>query len=203
MAKRMKSNVKFSNVDILSFMDDVVQKHTKQYQSDFEIDKEILYRAADSQEQQDRVFVWLCRTAGTWCLLERNVFLKDTSENSIFNFYMEQTSEPILAYLIEIASGTQDSVMGNVYALNYAEYYRHIHVESLDAETIVLKYEHGCRTKMAYEHINGYPDTDYGKLVSVQCQPHSQEELSRLLWSERQGRDRFKEENPAAYIADL
>lgn len=42
MAKRIKSNTKFSNVDILDFMKKVVEKHTRYYQSDFEIDKETL-----------------------------------------------------------------------------------------------------------------------------------------------------------------
>lgn len=39
MARRIKSNTKFSNVDILDFMKKVVEKHTRYYQSDFEIDK--------------------------------------------------------------------------------------------------------------------------------------------------------------------
>ena len=72
MASRIKNRTKFSNVDILSFMGNVVQKHTKHYQSDFEIDREMLTEAADRQEQQDKTFIWLCRTAGTWLLLERN-----------------------------------------------------------------------------------------------------------------------------------
>ena len=38
----MLEKTKFSNVDILEFMGKVVEKHTKFYQSDFEIDKEIL-----------------------------------------------------------------------------------------------------------------------------------------------------------------
>ena len=84
MAERIKSKTKFSNVDILDFMKKVVEKHTRYYQSDFEIDKEILWRAAVRQEQQDKTFIWLCRTHGTWCLLEKNVFLKDTREHITF-----------------------------------------------------------------------------------------------------------------------
>ena len=87
MAKRIKSNTKFSNVDILDFMKKVVEKHTRYYQSDFVIDKETLRRAAVRQEHQEKTFIWLCRTHGTWCLLERNVFLKDTSEYIKFNLY--------------------------------------------------------------------------------------------------------------------
>lgn len=203
MANRITSKVKFSNVDILSFMGNVVQKHTKHYQSDFEIDKEILHRAAEKQEQRDKTFIWLCRTAGTWLLLERNVFLKDTREFNTFTFYAEQTSDPILAYVIEIMSGAQDSVMGNVYVLDYPEHYKHVQAASLKAETVVMQYEHGCRTQSADERISGYPDMEYGKLLSVQYQPHSQEDLTGLLWNERQERKCFKEENPSAYIALL
>ncbi len=203
MAKRIKSNVKFSGVDVLAFMGEVVQKHTQFYQSDFEIDKEILHRAADSQERQYKAFVWLCRTAGTWCLLERNVYLKNTREYNTFSFYAEQTSDPILAYLIEVTGGAQDSVIGNVYVVDYPEHYNHVHSVSLDAETVVLTYEHGCRTQRAEEHINGYPDMEYGRLQSVQYQPHSQEELSGVLWNERHRRERFKEGNVSVFIASL
>lgn len=203
MARRTKSNVKFSGVDVLAFMGDVVQKHTQHYQSDFEIDKEMLCRAADRQEKQDKTFVWLCRTYGTWCLLERNVFLKDTREYNTFTFYMEQTSEPILAFLIEIISGTGDSITGNIYALDYATYYNHVRSVSLNAESVLLQYEHGYRIRKATEHVSGYPDKDYGTLVSIQYQPHSQEELTGLLWRERQDRVCYKESTRNAYIARL
>ena len=203
MASRIKSRTKFNNVDILSFMWNVVQKHTKHYQSDFEIDREILTEAADRQEQQDKTFIWLCRTAGTWLLLERNVFLKDAREFNTFCFYAEQTSDPVLAFLVEVTGGAQGSVMGNVYALDYMAHYNHVHSVSLKAETVILKYEHGCRTRSADARISGYPDMEYGRLQSIQYHPHSQEELTELLWNERQERKCFKEGNPSAYIAKL
>ena len=62
-----KKNIKFSNINILEFMNQVVKKHTRHYQSDFEIDREILQEAAQRRERQDMTFVWLCRTCGTWC----------------------------------------------------------------------------------------------------------------------------------------
>lgn len=203
MARRIKSRTKFSNVDILSFMGDVVQKHTRHYQSDFEIDKEILTKAADRQEQQDKTFVWLCRTAGTWLLLERNTLLKDTREFNTFSFYAEQTSDPILAFVVEVTGGAQGSVMGNIYALDYMAHYKHIQTASLKSETVVMQYEHGCRTKSADDRISGYPDMEYGKLLSVQYHPHSQEELRELLRNERQERKCFKEGNPSEYITKL
>lgn len=49
-------------MDILEFMGQVVEKHTKHYQSDFEIDEKMLLEVVDRQEQQDKTFIWLCRT---------------------------------------------------------------------------------------------------------------------------------------------
>ncbi len=202
MASTIKSKVKFSNVDILSFMAQVVEKHTKHYQSDFEIDKEILTEAADRQKQRDKTFIWLCRTSGTWLLLERNVFLKGTSENNTFTFYAEQTSDPILAYVIEITSGAQDSITGNVYVLDYMAHYDHVCTVSLKAETVVIQYERGCRVRKADERIDGHPDAEYGNLVSVH-QPHSEDELKALLQKERQEGVCYREGCANTYISRL
>lgn len=201
MAERIKSKTKFSNVDILDFMKKVVEKHTRYYQSDFEIDKEILWRAAVRQEQQDKTFIWLCRTHGTWCLLEKNVFLKDTKEHITFNYYAEQTTESVLAFVIEITSNTQDSIMGNVYTLDYTAHCNHVRSVSLCPEMVLMQYEHGSRVRKADERIDGYPDTEYGKLVSIQYKPHSEEALTALLQRERKEGVCYREGCANAYIA--
>lgn len=203
MASRIKSKIKFSNVDILEFMERVVEKHTKFYKSDFQIDKETLRRVADRQEQQDKIFIWLCRTAGTWLLLERNTLLKDTREFHTFSFYAEQTSDPILAFVVEVTGGAQGSVIGSIYALDFMAYYKHIQTASLKSETVVMQYEHGYRTQSADDRISGYPDMKYGKLLSIRFQPHSEEELTMLLWKEQQERRNYKEKDQSKYIANL
>ncbi len=203
MANKVKNNEKFTNVDILQFMGQVVKKHTTHYQLDFEIDKKILIEAAYKQEQQDRTFIWLCRTHGTWCLHERDVFLKDTREYNTFMFYMEQTREPVLAFVIEVTGACNNIVYGNLYAIDYKSFYKHVRDIALDTAYVVMKYEHGIRTKNANAHIDAYPDKEYGEFQSFQSQPSSQEELKDLLWRERLERTSFPERNPSAYIASL
>lgn len=203
MAGRIKGRTKFSNLDILDFMGKVVEKHTRYYQSDFQIDQEILLESADRQEQEDKTFIWLCRTAGTWLLTERNVFIKDTREYNTFTFYAEQTNDTILAYVVEITDSRPGFLTGNVYALDYLEYYGRICSISVKPESVIMQYEHGCRTKGADERISSFPDTEYGILHSIQYQPHSEEELRVLLEKERQERGRFREGDPGAYIAGL
>lgn len=201
MARKVKSNEKFSNVNILGFMGEVVKKHTQHYQSDFEIDKKILAAAAEQQEQQ--TFIWLCRTHGTWLLHERDVFIKNTREYNTFSFYMEQTNEPILAFVIEVTGAYNNTVYGNLYAVNYEAFYKHVKDSALDEAYIVMKYEYGIRIKNAYAHIDAYPDKEYGEFQSFQSQPSSQEELKDLLCRERLERTRFPERNSSAYIASL
>lgn len=199
MEKKGRDRIKFSNIDIFEFMGGVVKKHTRYHQSDFLIDKEMMIRATYSQEQQEKTFIWLCRTSGTWCLLERNVFLKDTSENKIFNFYAEQTDDLILAFVIEIKSKCGSPVTGDIYVLDHKKHYQHVKETSINAETVLLKYEHGERIQRADIPIDIYPDMGYGELKSIQYQPHSQKELSGLLSRERQERKRFKESDPYSY----
>ena len=203
MRNNSKSKVRFSSVDILSFMNEVVQKHTKYYQSDFEIDKEILLEAAEKQKQQYKTFLWLCRECGTWCLQERDIFLKDTREYNTCRFYKEQTTEPILAFIIEVISATTNSVIGNIYVIDYAEYYHHVLTVSLPTKSILFQYEHGCRIREPEAIINGYPDMEYGKFLSIQHQPHSQEQLAGVLQREKQERKCFIEGDPEKYLAKL
>ena len=74
---------------------------------------------------------------------------------------------------------------------------------SLPTESIVFQYEHGCRIREPEAIINGYPDMEYGKFLSIQHQPHSQEELAGVLQREKQERKCFIEGDPEKYIAML
>lgn len=195
--------MKFSDIDMKHFMGRVVQEHTRHYQSDFEIDKKMLWEAAGCQDKQEKVFLWLCRTAGTWLLSEGNVFLKDTSENNIFNYYVEQSSDHVLAFAVKIKKAVGDAVIGDIYVLDYPAYYRHIQSVGLSAETVILQYEQEERIVKADAVPGACPDMEYGKLMSIRYLPHKQEELEELLWRERQERERYKEGDPDAFIEGL
>lgn len=198
-----KNYMKFSHIDLLSFMGQVVQKHTKHYQSDFEIDKKMLWETAEQQESQNQTFLWLCRTAGTWLLLERNVLLRGTSENNTFRFYAEQSIDSILAFAVRATDVVKSSIIGDVYVLDYRAYYTHVCNVSICTETVLLQYEHGIRIEKANFSIKNYTDAEYGKLLSVQYQPHSQKKLEELLQKKQQERDKFPEGDPGIYIESL
>lgn len=55
--KNMRKGTKFINTDILKVMKGVVDSHVKYYQSDFDIDTELIKEAALKKERTDRGFI--------------------------------------------------------------------------------------------------------------------------------------------------
>lgn len=190
----MKNRTKFVNIDILSVMKGIADTHVRHYQSDFDIDAESLKEAALKPERADRIFVWMCRTSGTWLLNERNLFIRGTHENNTFCFYAEQKYKDILCYVVEVKSLDRDTVMGNLYSLDYSEHYKYVQTAAVQAGNIVLHYERGQRTMQPSEHFNTLPDAEYGKYESFQFQPESPEQLECVLMDEKRTRNRFKED---------
>ncbi len=195
-------NIKFTNVNLLDVMGSVVEAHTQFYQSDFDIDAKALREAAVSSKEQDKRFIWLCRTMGTWCLRERDVFLTDTHEHNTLRFYREQTHEPILAYAVEVKYQTMGSVIGNLYSLNYDDFYSHVASVSLRSTSVLMHYERGEIVKPVSQ-FNICPDYDFGELQGFQFFPDDEGALRTLLRDEKRNRELFTEGDFNAYLASL
>lgn len=190
----MRKKTKYMNTDILSVMREITDRHMKYYQSDFEYDIATIREAAAKPERTDRIFVWLCRTHGTWLLRERDVFIQGTAQNSIFTFYAEQTKDNILAFVVEVAALNGDTVKGNIFCLSYADYYKHVCKAAVQAGSIIITYENGQRTIPPEQHFGAYPDYELGAFVSYKFVPESPEQLEMVLLNEKRTRNKFKED---------
>lgn len=183
---------KFENVNILASLDAIMRQNTAFYQSDFEIDKEIIQRAAASPAAEDKRILWLSRPSGTYCFRERDVFLKDTRQHNTWRFYGEQTRDHILAYAVTI-TGTEDGkIKGDLYELDYPQHFKHVAEQALPADTVTLHYEHGSRTQPATQRFDGYPDPQLGEFVRGETQPNAPDALRFLLQQEQRERERLK-----------
>ena len=190
----MRKGTKYMNTDILKAMQTIVDGHVKYYQSDFEHDIVTLKEAAVKAERTDRIFIWLCRPCGTWLLREKDVFIQGTHENSVFTYYAEQTRDSILAFVVEVVGADGDTVKGNIYALDYRNYYARVKDVAVPAQSISITYEHGKRIISASEHFNALPDSKLGKFVSFEFMPESPEQLEMVLMNEKRNRECFEEE---------
>ena len=102
--------VKFIDVDIIYCLKQIVKKNTVFFQTDFEIDKIIFKEYAESDNSEDKYWLWMARFHGTHCLRERDVFIKDTAEHNAWIYYEDSKSQHILSYAVEI-TGVYDGVI--------------------------------------------------------------------------------------------
>ena len=194
---------KFENVDILKSLKAIMQTHTQHFQSDFDIDRETLKQAAKSPNPEDKKQLWLCRPAGTWCLRERDTFIKGSREHNTFCFYAEQTRDKILAYAVELTGIEKGRVTGNLYELDYKKLYEHVKDVSVPAGNTKLIYENGERTQEAEKRITGDADPDLGKFLSFEEQPKNPAALQGVLRDEKHSRDHFRSGDIKAHIETL
>ncbi len=190
----MKTGTKILSTDILKAMQMIVENHVEHYQSDFEHDIKTLKEAAVKTERTDRIFVWLCRTCGTWLLREKDVFIRGTRENNTFCFYAEQTRDNVLCFVAEISSLEGNAVRGNLYAFDYPEYYQRVKAAAVSPGSVIVAYEKGRRILPPTAHFGAYPDYELGRFVSFRFVPESAEQLETVLINEKRIRERFKEE---------
>ncbi len=194
---------KFENVDIIASLDAVMKQNTGFFQSDFDIDKEIIARAAASPNAEDKTLLWLSRPSGTHCFRERDVFLKDTAPHNTWRFHKEQTRDRILAYAVELTGIEDGKIKGNLYELDYAQHYERVKVKELPADTNALIYEYGRVEQPAKQWLNGNEHPQFGKFERFEAQPNDPEALRDLLQEEKRSRDKLTLGDFKAHIAAL
>lgn len=112
---------KYTDVDIVAELQKLVDSHVDSYKEDFDIDKRIIRRAAESQNPEDKTLMWFCRPHGTHCLNENQVFIQGTRDYNTFRFYAEQTYDECVARVIIPKTLKHGKVFGDVFEINYRE----------------------------------------------------------------------------------
>ena len=179
---------KFENVDVIASLEAIMKQNTAFYQSDFDIDKQILQKAAISPIPEGKRLLWFSRPSGTCCFRERDVFLKDTRQHNTWRFYGEQTHDTILAYAVELTGTEQGKIKGNLYELDYPQHFREVIEKSISADNYTLLYEHGELTKPAGQYFDGNTDPQLGKFIRFEAQPNDPEALKSLLGEQKKKR---------------
>lgn len=77
---------KYTDVDIVAELQKLVDSHVDSYKEDFDIDKRIIHRAAESRNPEEKTLMWFCRPHGTHCLNENQVFIQGTRDHNTFRF---------------------------------------------------------------------------------------------------------------------
>lgn len=170
---------KFCDCNIIKVLYEVMRHHTEYYQSDFEIDKKIFWETALSQDM-DKGLLWMCKPSGTHCLSETDAYIKGTHAHNSWMFYGEQTSDPIIAYAVEIKDIVGDEIIGDLYELRYGRHFKEVKAKALPAESIVLTYSDGGKKTMPYTP-NWGSQISYDNLDSARILPADLEQTEKMV----------------------
>lgn len=185
--------------DILAFLGRVVQENTEHYRSDFVYDTATLTKAIWEPRIEDRIFYWMSRPAGTWCLKEREVFLRGTSAHSIWTHYAE-APERIRAYCVIVTGQENGHITGEIIPLDYPAQVRRVQAHALPTARIIIQYESGHTVTMPFpEHTRTIPTIlpEHGGISRVYYEPDSEEELARIILEERRQQTGKVKKSPA------
>lgn len=177
-------------IDIIPFLEGIVAENTHHYQSNFAYDEKRLQAAMLEISQEDRTFLWMSRPCGTWCFLERDIFIRDTQAHTVWTNedYIAEAGQ-IKAYRIIVAPGRQGAfVLGKVTPLNYGEQVQRVKQYAIHAETVGLTFADGTELEMscaAYsKSLHGLINT-HGQIEHIYYKPRNEAELNSILRAER------------------
>ena len=166
--------------NILAFLAQIVQKNTRAYPEDFDLDAKKLWDSAQDPNMENRAFYWMSRPHGTWCVREREVFLDDTNANCIWTHYAAYP-DGILAYRIVVEGIRDGKLAGKVIPIDYAKQVRRVMQSALPVAKIQYrdKNEHFCEDSYSAFMNSTLPFED--GIHDIRYVPESEAELQRII----------------------
>lgn len=176
-----------NEIELIPFLSKIITQNTTAYQGDFQHDIATLHRAMGEAQEENRAFCWMSRPHGTWCVREREVFLRESEAHAIWTHY-ENNAEGIIAYRVIVAGDSRGDPMGRVWKLNYPEQVQRVKQAALPVETVTLFFGEMPPVTMPYGELHGSRlrlAEQYGKPERIRYAPQDEAELARVIAAER------------------
>ncbi|NBJ00949.1 hypothetical protein D3Z62_12505 [Lachnospiraceae bacterium] len=186
---------KFINIDLLENLEKIMRINTRSYQSDFERDRETLMDAAanaDTVPLRDRIYLWMSRSCGTWCVKEKDVFLEPTCAHTIWSYYADETSQRIRAYAVEVMGIEDKKAVGNLYPLDYRKHVDSVKHAAIPADRIRMVYEKGERFENRNKSLSKKDDAVLGRYRYSEYVPNDREAWEAALYQEERKREKMR-----------
>lgn len=176
-------------IEIIPFLAGIVKENAPTHQTNLIFDEKRLQAAMLETNRENRVFLWMCRSCGTWCVLEREVFLKASDAFMIWTHPdCVAEADRIKAYRIAVAPGGTDSVvLGTVQPINYAEHIERVKRFAVPIHQVTVTFKSGETRTMAYKDYQyQFPALacDTKCIEHIQYQAKDESRLSGILYLE-------------------
>lgn len=193
------------NVNVIDFLQKVVDENTKHYKGDFEYDK--AYFKKSVSKQHDRCsdsLLWLSRENGTLCVREFEAFIKDSPAHLSWKYYagddLNDSSENIVAYAIKLYEEKNGVVLGDIFELDYKAHVNEMIVSAVPGFEVDKYFDDGYRVRVPFKESSYGRFTslieEHGPIVDSLAVPDNEEALIEVLRKQNVQRSRM----PTAYI---
>jgi len=127
---------KFTDVDILSTLQKIVDNNTLFYKTDFKYDAETLKEAAKGSH-----FYWMSRKSGTWLVAVRDAHIKNTDGYNTWQYYNDTKYYGVKAFAVEVKENLGGRPYGDIYELNYNKHHEGVRQNSFIARTVDVTFK--------------------------------------------------------------
>lgn len=197
---------KFENVDITSALQRIMGQNTAFYQTDFRFDEDLIWTSVFSRNEKDRNLIWFCHPSGTYSFREWDTFLLDTWPNLTLRYFAEQESEGVLAYAVEITGAEGDSVLGNLYPLDFLENWKEVQQNAVRPDFVEATFPGSRFRAFPFgEYLRHFSQiaVQYGNVEKQDYILKNPEPLEQLLTARRAARSAAPVRNLPAHIRGL
>lgn len=173
-------------IKLIPFPDRVVERNTQYHREDFQLDAQKLRDAVSRYLMDERTFYFMSRPSGTWCVLERDAFLRESDGYKIWTHYADMP-DGIEAYRITITGNHKGTPLGTVVKLNYREQVRRVMEKALPVQGVELTFI--SREKITIPLEKYIADREhiffeYGATRNLRYLPESEAALTRIIMDE-------------------
>ena len=193
-------------MDLLDTLRRIMEQNTAFYQTDFRFDKGMIWKAALSQNEQDRNLIWISRSSGTYCFREQDTFLQTTWANSVLQFYAEHGQDGILAYAVEVTGAEGDIVFGNLYTMDFLENWKEVQRCAVPPDFVKASFQYSEPRLFSFDEYHGHFQeiiANYGNIQSLEYLLTDPEPLQQLLAERKEARADYPAKNLPAHIRSL
>lgn len=147
---------------------------------------------ADTVPLRDRIYLWMSRSCGTWCVKEKDVFLEPTCAHTIWSYYADETSQRIRAYAVEVMGIEDKKAVGNLYPLDYRKHVDSVKHAAIPADRIRMVYEKGERFENRNKSLSKKDDAVFGRYRYSEYVPNDREAWEAALYQEERKREMMR-----------
>ena len=198
---------KFMDVDLETVLPQIRAQKTAFYQKDLDYALDTMREGAATEDPAKRNFVVIFRQSGVECLNERDMFIAGTRSYNTCQYYHHMTTEPVLAYSVELLGDGENGQRGNLYqqdqhrmavfAERAASPYTDVTVTFFNGKSVrIPEKEYNYETIPALKY-------HYGDILDARNEADDESVVQGALRREHERRERLPRGHIAVHVQNL